>query len=169
MTFADPSQASTTAGFSAAGTYVLRLTGSDGALSAGDDVTVTVGAAPVNQPPAVNAGADQAVTLPNAATLSGSVTDDGLPNGTVTAAWSTVSGPGTVTFADAEPGVDHRRLLAAGTYVLRLTGSDGALSAGDDVTVTVTSGGATAERAEPAHSRPARTTPRSGCRRARST
>ena len=49
----------------------------------------------------MNAGADQAVTLPNSATLSGAVTDDGLPDrGTVTAAWSTVSGPGTVTFAD---------------------------------------------------------------------
>ena len=58
-----------------------------------DDASITPQPpAPVNQPPTVNAGADQAVTLPNAATLSGTVTDDGLPNGTVTAAWSTVSG-----------------------------------------------------------------------------
>jgi hypothetical protein len=36
----------TTASFSAAGTYVLRLTASDGALSTSDDATVTVNAAP---------------------------------------------------------------------------------------------------------------------------
>jgi hypothetical protein len=109
-----------------------------------DDASITPQPpVPVNQPPAVNAGADQAVTLPNAATLSGSVTDDGLPGGTVTAAWSTVSGPGTVTFAYPSQASTTSAFSAAGTYVLRLTGSDGALSAGDDVTVTVTSGGTT--------------------------
>jgi uncharacterized protein YjiK len=35
---------------------------------------------PVNQPPIVNAGPDQTVTLPNNATLDGTVSDDGLPN-----------------------------------------------------------------------------------------
>ena len=41
-TFAAADQASTTATFSAAGDYVLRLTGSDGELSQSDDVAVTV-------------------------------------------------------------------------------------------------------------------------------
>jgi hypothetical protein len=41
-TFADPAAASTTATFTAAGTYVLRLTADDGRLTAADEVTVEV-------------------------------------------------------------------------------------------------------------------------------
>jgi hypothetical protein len=41
---------------------------------------VTVNPASQNQPPMVNAGPDQTVILPNAATLSGTASDDGLPN-----------------------------------------------------------------------------------------
>lgn len=48
VTFGNAASPSTTAAFSAAGTYVLRLTGNDSASSSSDDVTVTVGA----QPPA---------------------------------------------------------------------------------------------------------------------
>src|ERR687886_523350 len=59
-------------------------------------------ARPVNAAPTVTAGADVAVTLPAGATLAGSVGDDGLPAGsTVAATWTKVSGPGSVTFADA--------------------------------------------------------------------
>jgi Beta-propeller repeat len=35
---------------------------------------------PVNQPPGVNAGPDQTITLPGVANLDGTVSDDGLPN-----------------------------------------------------------------------------------------
>jgi hypothetical protein len=42
VTFANASAVDTTATFSEAGTYVLRLTAQDGALSASDEVTVTV-------------------------------------------------------------------------------------------------------------------------------
>ncbi len=95
--------------------------------------------ATTNQSPTVNAGADTSTVRPDAATLSGSVTDDGQPTGsTVSAAWSTVSGPGTVTFANPGAASTTATFSAAGTYVLRLTGSDGSLSASDDVTVTVT-------------------------------
>jgi hypothetical protein len=45
VTFADPAAVDTTASFSAAGIYVLRLTANDGALAASDDVTITVNAA----------------------------------------------------------------------------------------------------------------------------
>jgi hypothetical protein len=45
VTFGNISAASTTAGFSEAGTYVLRLTAHDAALAASGDVTVTVNAA----------------------------------------------------------------------------------------------------------------------------
>jgi N-acetylneuraminic acid mutarotase len=100
-----------------------------------------------NQPPTVNAGMDQTITLPNSATLTGTVTDDGLPNGTLTRTWSKVSGPGTVTFGTPTANTTTATFSSAGTYVLRLTASDGALSASDDVTVTVnTSSGGTVVR-----------------------
>jgi RHS repeat-associated protein len=139
-TFSAPAALSTTVSFSVAGTYVLRLTANDGALSTSDDVQVTVNpAAGVNQPPVVSAGADQTVVLPASASLSGSASDDGLPNppGAITIGWGTVSGPGTVTFGNATAAVTTASFSAAGAYVLRLTVSDGALSASDDVQVTV--------------------------------
>ena len=95
-------------------------------------------APPANQPPEVSAGPDRSVTLPNATSLDGTTTDDGLPaGGALTAAWSKVSGPGAVTFADAAAVDTTATFAAAGQYVLRLTASDGALSRSDDVTVTV--------------------------------
>jgi hypothetical protein len=95
-------------------------------LSTTDDLTITVNAAVVNQPPTVNAGPDQTVTLPSSVTLSGTVNDDGLPNppAAVTVAWSKVSGPGTVTFADPNSAGTTATIPAIGTYMLRLTASD---------------------------------------------
>jgi hypothetical protein len=146
VTFANASAPSTTATFSAAGTYVLRLTGSDGALTSSDDVTVTV---TTNAAPSVNAGPDRSVTLPAAASLSGSVTDDGQPSNTLTIGWSKFSGPGAVTFANAAAASTTATFSAAGSYVLRLTGSDGALTSSDDVTVTVTTNAAPSVNAGP--------------------
>jgi hypothetical protein len=138
VTFGDPTAVDTTASFSEAGTYVLRLSASDSGLSAFDELTITVN--PANQPPTVNAGPDQAISLPNSATLDGTVTDDGLPNppGTVTTTWSQVSGPGTVTFADANAVDTTASFSEAGTYVLSLTASDDQLSAEDQVSIEVT-------------------------------
>jgi PKD repeat protein len=137
--FANPAAKVTTATFSVAGPYVLRLTASDGALSASATVTITVNPTPVNQPPVVNPGSNQTITLPAAASLNGTVTDDGLPNppGTVTVTWSKVSGPGTVTFANPAAKVTTATFSAAGPYVLKLTASDSALTASANTTVTV--------------------------------
>ena len=51
VTFDNVNAVRATATFSTAGTYVLRLTASDGALSASDEVSVTAAAAPVVPPP----------------------------------------------------------------------------------------------------------------------
>jgi hypothetical protein len=77
------------------------------------------------------------VTLPNSLGLNGSVTDDGLPFGILTSTWSKLSGPGTVDFANAASPITTATFSTAGTYVLRLSASDGALSAFDDLTVIV--------------------------------
>lgn len=92
-----------------------------------------------NQPPVVNAGADQSVVLPSSATLSGTVTDDGLPEppGTVTSTWQQVSGPAPVSFADASSPSTTASFPTHGSYVLRLTATDGSATVSDDVTVMV--------------------------------
>jgi hypothetical protein len=159
VTFGDANALSTSASFSIDGTYVLRLTASDSVLSTTDDVTINVNpAGPVNQPPMVNAGTDQTITLPDSANLSGTATDDGLPNppGTLTTTWSKVSGPGTVTFGDANALNTTASFSAAGVYVLRLTASDTLLSSTDDVMITVnsTGGGALLNGSIAAHTGP---------------
>ncbi|HXV64307.1 MAG TPA: hypothetical protein VEK15_26645, partial [Vicinamibacteria bacterium] len=140
VTFGDDNAVDTTASFSLDGTYVLRLSADDSALSAFDELTITVNPEPpANQPPSVNAGADQTVTLPVSALLDGTVGDDGLPNppGTVTTTWSVVSGTGTVTFGDDNAVDTTASFSSDGTYVLRLTADDSALSTFDELTITV--------------------------------
>ncbi|HEV8635606.1 MAG TPA: PKD domain-containing protein [Chloroflexota bacterium] len=133
----DPTAVSPTFLPDVAGLYVVQLIVNDGTIDSQPD-TAAVTVDPPNAAPRVDAGPDQTITLPSPATLSGTVTDDGLPLGSVLAvAWSTVSGPGLVTFANANAAQTTATFAEAGTYVLRLTGSDGALAASDDVTVTV--------------------------------
>ncbi|MEQ1730333.1 MAG: hypothetical protein ABL982_18355, partial [Vicinamibacterales bacterium] len=96
------------------------------------------GPPPTNLAPVVSAGSAQTITLPSGATLSGTVTDDGLPQGAaVTSTWTQQSGPGTATFANPASPATTATFSVAGTYVLRLTASDTALSASADVTITV--------------------------------
>jgi hypothetical protein len=99
---------------------------------------VTVQAA-TNQAPTVSAGPDRTITLPNTALLSGTASDDGLPNppAALTYAWSVVSGPGTVAFNAPGALSTTASFSASGFYALRLTASDGALSSSDVVNVTV--------------------------------
>jgi hypothetical protein len=140
VTFTNNHAVDTTATLGTTGTYVLRLSVTDGSLTTADDVTITaVSSAPTNTAPAVSAGADQTVNLPASASLKGVVTDDHLPNppGTTTATWTKVSGPGQVDFADAHAPATMASFLEPGTYVLRLTATDSQLSTSDDVTVVV--------------------------------
>jgi hypothetical protein len=103
------------------------------------DLELTGVAFPPNQGPLANAGTDQTLTFPANATLNGGVSDDGLPipPGLLSFGWSKLSGPGTVTFASAGSLSTTASFSTNGTYVLRLTAGDGALSTSDDLTVTV--------------------------------
>src|SRR5690606_16258462 len=116
------------------GVYVFRLTVTDDdGATAIDQVTVTV-----NAPPVANAGTNTVLTLPtNATTLNGSGSSD--PDGTITTyTWTRISGPTTLTFANANAVSTGVSNLVQGVYVFRLTVRDnrGAVSS-DDVTVTV--------------------------------
>src|SRR5206468_69377 len=116
VTFGSATALATTATFSAAGTYVLTLTANDGLLSGSDTVQITV-SAPGNLAPVVNAGPDVAITLPTTvATLAGTVSDDGKVNPTPTITWSKISGPGTVTFANASAASTTATFSQQGTY-----------------------------------------------------
>ena len=117
-----------------------RDTGGNVASSATVTVTVANPRGPAaNRAPVVSAGIDVSVTWPTPALLQGSVGDDGLPSpATVTTTWSVVSGPAKPEFERPGEAQTMVRFPVAGTYVLRLTASDGQLSTSDDVTVTVT-------------------------------
>jgi hypothetical protein len=132
--FANAGAVDTTATFGASGSYILRLTAFDGERSTQDEMAVSVIG---NTAPSVSAGPDRVVTLGQAASLDGTVSDDGLPNGTLTTTWSRVSGPGTVGFASASAVDTTATFSAPGSYVLRLSASDGALGAQDDMAVSV--------------------------------
>ncbi|HEY2961613.1 MAG TPA: RHS repeat-associated core domain-containing protein [Pyrinomonadaceae bacterium] len=136
VTFSDPTKAISTATFTTAGEYVLKLTASDGQLSSSDTLKVTV--VPNNQPPTVDAGPDQTIELPDPAILKGVITDDGMPQGsTVTSTWSVVSGPGPVVFANPNAAMTTASFTDPGLYTLRLTASDTEFTVSDEMQVTV--------------------------------
>ena len=105
----------------------------------GDSIMVTVdNAAAANQPPVVGAGVGGVITLPtDTIGLGGTAIDDGLPSGSLTTTWSAINPPFAVTFADASALTTTATFAGSGSYLLRLTADDGALTASADVTVTV--------------------------------
>ncbi|MFQ5639638.1 MAG: IPT/TIG domain-containing protein, partial [bacterium] len=98
---------------------------------------------PFNKPPCVEAGPDQMILAGVSAVLNGVATDDGVPTspGNITVAWSKVSGPGAVSFANAGNASTTATFSTFGTYVLSLAADDGGLSTSDNVTVDVQSDG----------------------------
>ncbi|MBK8742232.1 MAG: PASTA domain-containing protein [Betaproteobacteria bacterium] len=94
---------------------------------------------PVNQPPVVNAGPDQALALPSTATLAGAAIDDGLPGspGGLTYAWTQVGGPLPAVLGTPGEAGTIVQFPQAGAYAFRLSAFDGELSGTDDINVTV--------------------------------
>lgn len=129
--------------FNTAGTYVIRLTASDGQLSNYDDVTVYVYTSLVNKPPTVSGGPNQSIrpsSLPFTVTLPFTATDDGLPNppSKLTYVYSKASGPSGGYFGNSG-GTETFTFNSVGTYVLGLTANDSLLSGGSTVTYNVLS------------------------------
>ena len=123
--------------------YTSLKTGSDlitaTAGSASDTAGVTWVSNGPNQPPVVNAGPNQAISLPtNSVTLIGSVVDDGLPiGGTLTATWTQLSGPAPATIGSPNQAITSVTLPQVGTYVFQLTGNDSQLSTSATVSVVL--------------------------------
>src|SRR5262249_55625876 len=89
--------------------------------------------------PIVNAGTDQTLQLGVPATLTGTVTDDGLPNppGMVVTAWTNLSGPLEVAIGDPANLTNSIEFTQTGEYVFRLVANDGEVKTYDDVTYTL--------------------------------
>jgi len=104
------------------------------------EMTTPAPGAPGNTPPAVDAGTDQAITLPASAGLDGNVSDDGVP-APFTTTWTQVSGPSSVTFGNANVVDTTASVSIPGIYVVRLTANDGEFAAFDDVTLTFSGAG----------------------------
>ena len=143
VTFSNLSGGSTQAVFKASGTYVLQLAASDSQLTGTGSVSITVNPAGTNQPPVVSITADNtAITLPtNNVTLTGAITDDGLPGGPISTQWSQVSGPVAATITQLTPTSVNVTFTTAGVYTFKLTASDGQLSSSATINITVTTAG----------------------------
>ncbi|MES2708249.1 MAG: Calx-beta domain-containing protein [Verrucomicrobiota bacterium] len=84
-------------------------------------------------------GAQGVVVAPgNGIKLRATLNDDGLPQA-VTATWSMVAGPGAVTFdpPSGTSGETAATFTEAGTYLIRVTASDGQFSSSDQISLTV--------------------------------
>ena len=99
------------------------------------------GSTPLNMPPCANAGSDQTIASGATATLQGGATDDRDPGSNLTTMWSSVSGPGNVTFGNPLSLTTIAHFSLSGTYVLSLTANDGQLTKSDEVTIVVQSAG----------------------------
>ena len=100
---------------------------------------VLFAAGPINQPPAVNAGLNQNITLPaNSVTLNGSGTD---PDGSIAAyQWTKIAGPATFTIVSPAQASTVINNLVQGVYQfeLKVTDNNGAFGR-DTVIITVNS------------------------------
>ncbi len=135
-TITSASSASTTITGVVGGAYVFRLTVTQSdAQTSTDDITITNN---ITTAPTVNAGGDQAVTLPSSSvTLAGSA----IPgSGSITAyAWTRTSGPNSPTITTATAATTTVTGLIAGTYVFRLTATQtGGATGYDEINVVVT-------------------------------
>ena len=92
-----------------------------------------------NQPPVVNAGENQVIQLPNnMIDLSGTITDDGLPeNSIIQVSWIQTSGPSGASFDNANQARTQVSFTEPGQYELTLTADDGEFSISDIMTVTI--------------------------------
>jgi extracellular elastinolytic metalloproteinase len=127
--------------FAAFGLGTNAVSGGANSTSPTNGFAIPASCQGANQPPIANAGPDQSVAVNTLVTLngSGSSDPDSGPS-SLSFSWARLSGP-VVTLTNPNTATPTFTPTVAGMYVLRLTVSDGAANATDDVTVNVTGGG----------------------------
>jgi hypothetical protein len=103
-------------------------------------VEYTLGGGARNRPPTVEAGNDQTIEIGESSSVSGSVSDDGLPDPPAaiqSTAWSQLNGPPFASIATPGALTTGVTFPAEGEYQLRLSAFDGEKTGADDLTVTV--------------------------------
>lgn len=99
------------------------------------DSSVATATYTINAAPFVYAGAQQIISS-SPTTLQGVVSDDGLTGGGIKFTnWTKISGPGTVTFGNANVTNTTASFSANGIYVLKLAASDGQYTNSSQVTI----------------------------------
>lgn len=110
-------------------------------LPAAETATVVIeeGESLENTAPAVDAGKDLSVYLSDTYRLEGSAKDDGYPSMTLTSLWEVISKPegANVNIVNPEKLITSISADKEGTYQLKLSVSDGALSTDDTLTLVV--------------------------------
>jgi uncharacterized protein YjdB len=142
VTFGTVSNATASLMPDVAGTYTLKLTVSDGDLTAEDTIDIEA----TNQTPMADAGSDQSVHVGSAVDLDGNNSSD--PDGdSLNYSWQVVDQP-----AGASPSLSDDTTATPtltpdipGTFEVELTVDDGNASASDTVVVTATNQAPTAD------------------------
>ncbi|HET8891811.1 MAG TPA: PKD domain-containing protein [Candidatus Angelobacter sp.] len=120
------------------GTDIVQANAQITGMTAVSNQTLVTWNSAANTAPVVNAGTNQTITLPtNSATLSGTATDDGLPNGTLTTTWTQVSGPVQAAIANPNQLTTVVSFTQPGSYVFKLSASDSVLTTSANLTITV--------------------------------
>ncbi|OAI19558.1 MULTISPECIES: PKD domain-containing protein [Methylomonas] len=138
VTLSDAGSATPSFTATQAGDYRFRLTVTDGAADASDEVGVSISASlPAPVSPVANAGSDRIAGLNSLVTLDGSASDDPEP-GPAALSYQWLQTAGTpVALSNADSPTPSFTPLQAGTYAFRLAVDDGQLSAYDEVGITV--------------------------------
>lgn len=140
--------ATTEVTFSTPGIYTMQVSANDGQRYSNAAISITVATQTTspeptpagNTAPIINVIAPVSAVSGNAVSISGSATDDGLPNGGVYYYWSKLAGPGNVSFSTLNTATTQATFSTAGTYQLQINASDGELYTNREVTVNVSAG-----------------------------
>ena len=137
----DADNGALSATFDIPGVYTVGKAVTDGQLLSYTEqaVYVSTGAGNGNTAPAVSLGPGQVVAVGTPLVVNPTVSDDGLPYGTLTYQWTPVSGPAAPSFANTAVAATTVTFGTAGEYVLQLSVSDGQLTSWTTLLVEATS------------------------------
>ena len=148
VTLGNASSTNTTASFSQAGRYVMRLTASDSELTASDEATVDV--TPANRTPVANAGPDQTAPVATTVTLDATGSSD-MDGDALTYQWAIMSAPAGSAITLSDPSALRPTFVIdqPGSHVLQLVVHDGVAYSEPDTVVVSTVNSAPVANAGP--------------------